>query len=148
MLRWLLASFHLLALGIGLGAIWVRALALDGAPEASRVRRALRADTWWGIAALLWLATGLARLLMGTEKPTAYYLANHLFWLKMGLFLFVVMLEVGPAVSLAGWRTALRKSQTPNTYLAHRWATFSRLEVGLVLCILFIATAMARGYGS
>ena len=147
MLRWLLASFHLLALGIGLGAIWVRALALDGAPEPSRIRRALRADTWWGIAALLWLGTGLPRLLMGTEKPTAYYLDNHLFWLKMGLFLFVVLLEVAPAISLTRWRAALRKSQTPNTSLAPRWATISRLEIGLVLCILFVATAMARGYG-
>jgi putative membrane protein len=148
MLRWLLASFHLLALGIGLGAIWVRARGLQGLPEPSCLRRVLRADVCWGLAALLWLGTGLPRLLIGTEKPTAYYLANHLFWLKLGLFGLVFLLELAPMVALGRWRSALRHGQTPDTSLAPRWAFISRVEVGLVLLILFIATATARGYGA
>jgi hypothetical protein len=36
-------------------------------------RRAFTADTWWGIAGFLWIATGLWRLLVGTEKPTGYH---------------------------------------------------------------------------
>ena len=148
MLRWLLASLHLLALGIGLGAIWVRARALHGLPDLGCLRRALRADAWWGLAALLWLGTGLPRLLVGTEKPTDYYLANHLFWLKMSLFGLVVLLELAPAVAFTGWRAALRHGETPNTTLAPRWALISRIEAGLVLLLLFTATAIARGYGA
>lgn len=148
LLRWLLAAFHLLAFGIGLGAIWVRARALQGVPEEGCVRRVLRADSWWGVAALLWLATGLPRLLMGTEKPTAYYLANHLFWLKMALFLLVFLLELGPMLGFIRWRNALRQGKAPDTTLAPRWALISRVEIGLVLVLLFVATAMARGFGT
>jgi putative membrane protein len=148
MLRWLLASLHLLGLGIGLGAIWVRARALQRLPDLSGLHRALRADAWWGVAALLWLGTGLPRLLLGTEKPTAYYLANHVFWLKMTIFGLVVLLELAPAVDLTRWRAALRKGEIPDTALARRWAAISRIETGLVLLLLFTATAIARGYGA
>lgn len=148
MLRWLLASLHLLAFGVGLGSIWVRATSLRGAPGPESVRRALRADNWWGIAALLWLGTGLPRLLAGTEKPTAYYLSNHLFWTKMGLFALVVSLEIAPATDLIRWRRALGRGQSPDTSHAGRWALVSRVEGLLVLVLLFVATAMARGYGA
>lgn len=148
MLRWLLASFHLLAFGIGLGAIWVRARSLPAAQDPVILRRALRADAWWGIAALLWLGTGLPRLLMGTEKATAYYLSSHVFWLKMALFLVILLLELGPIVTLGAWRRGLRRGQAPDTRLAARFATTSRIQLVLLLVMLFAATAMARGYGA
>jgi uncharacterized membrane protein len=60
-IRRLVAAFHLLALGIGLGAVWARGRALRGPLDATGLRRAFYADTWWGIAAGLWIATGVAR---------------------------------------------------------------------------------------
>jgi putative membrane protein len=147
MLQWLLAAFHLLALGIGLGAVWVRARSLQGVSDPACLQRALRADNWWGVAALLWVGTGLARLLLGTEKPTAYYLANHLFWLKMTLFLAILALEVGPMISLIRWRIALAKGAAPDLSRSGRWAAFSRVEAALVVAMVFVATAMARGFG-
>ena len=44
-IRWLLAAVHLLALGIGLGAVWARGRALGGAVDAMGLRRAFDADT-------------------------------------------------------------------------------------------------------
>ncbi|HSE44051.1 MAG TPA: DUF2214 family protein [Gemmatimonadales bacterium] len=146
-LRWLLASIHLLAFGIGLGAIYVRARSLQAAANPATVRRVLRADTWWGVAALLWLATGIPRLFLGLEKPTAYYLANHVLWLKMALFLLVLLLEMGPMMTFIGWRRALRRGATPDTSAATRWAMVSRIQLVLLVLILFTATAVARGYG-
>lgn len=147
-LRWLLASIHLLALGIGLGAIYVRARSLQAAANPASVRRVLRADTWWGVAALLWLATGIPRLFLGLEKPTAYYLPNHVFWLKMVLFLLVFLLEMGPMMTFIGWRRALRRGATPDTSAATRWAMVSRIQLVVLVLILFTATAVARGYGA
>jgi putative membrane protein len=144
MLRWLLATVHLLAFGIGLGAIWVRARSLRAVPDPAAIARALRADAWWGIAALLWIGTGLPRLFLGTEKPTDYYLASHLFWLKMLLFLGVLLLEIGPAIALTRWRLAIRKREAPDTTRASRWAQVSRVEFALVLAMLLVATAVAR----
>ena len=63
LVRWLLAAFHLLALGLGLGAIWARAHWLRSSSDPRHLRYALAADTWWGLAALLWIGTGLWRML-------------------------------------------------------------------------------------
>ena len=147
-LRWLLASFHLLAFGIGLGAIWVRGRSLRSPHDPSAIRRALRADVWWGVAALLWLATGLPRLFLGLEKPTSYYLHNHVFWLKMSLFLLIFLFEMGPMITFGGWRRALRRGGTPDTSSAPRWAAVSRIQLVLLILLLFTATAVARGYGA
>ena len=49
----------------------------------------------WGIAAALWLVTGLLRAFAGLEKGTGFYLASPLFWTKMGLFLLVVRSRCG-----------------------------------------------------
>ncbi|MBK6780539.1 MAG: DUF2214 family protein [Gemmatimonadetes bacterium] len=146
LLRWLLASLHLLGLGIGLGAIWVRSRALAGAPDPACVRRALRADAWWGVAALLWLGTGLPRLLLGLEKPVDSYFGGHIFWLKLGLFTLVFLLELGPMVGLTLWRIALKRGTPLDTRKAAQWATTGRVQVALVVVLVFVATAMARGF--
>ena len=146
LLRWLLASLHLLGLGIGLGAIWVRSRALAGVPDPACVRRALRADAWWGIAALLWLGTGLPRLLLGLEKPADYYFGGRIFWLKLGLFTLVFLLELGPMVGLTLWRLALKRGTPPDTRKAARWAATGRVQLALVVVLVFVATAMARGF--
>jgi putative membrane protein len=70
--RWRFATVHLLALGIGLGAVWARERALRGPLDAAGLRQAFYADSWWGIAALLWIGTGLVRAFAGLEKGSAY----------------------------------------------------------------------------
>lgn len=69
-LHWVLAALHLLALGIGLGAVWARGQNLRSALTPEDLRRAFRADNLWGLAAVLWISTGLWRLLAGVEKTT------------------------------------------------------------------------------
>lgn len=145
MLRLLLAATHLLALGIGLGAVWARGRALRGIVDNAALRRAFAADAWWGIAAVLWLATGLTRLLAG-EKSVEYYVRNPLFHLKMGLFLLVLALEIWPMITLIRWRRALGRNQTPAFGSAHRIARISTIEAFIIVIIVFVATALARGY--
>jgi len=84
-IRWLLAAVHLLALGVGLGAVWARGRALQAPLDVPALRRVFYADTWWGIAAVLWIGTGLLRAFGGYEKGAFYYLHNQFFWAKMGL---------------------------------------------------------------
>jgi len=146
--RLLLAWSHLLALGLGMGGVWARARALHDSlrnPEDPRaLRRAFVGDSWWGIAALLWLVTGLWRLLAGTEKSTSYYLANHAFHLKITLFLAILGLEVWPMLTLIRWR---RGRAAPNARDVGRIEVISYVECALVVAIVFAATSMARGYG-
>ena len=92
MLRISLAALHLLALGIGLGAVISRGTALREPPSNAALRRAFRSDGLWGLAALLWVSTGPWRWLAGIEKPSGYYLTNPVFHAKLGLFLVILIL--------------------------------------------------------
>ena len=147
-IRWLFAAVHLLALGIGLGAIWARARALQGQLDAAGLRRAFYADTWWGIAAVIWIATGLVRALGGLEKGVAYYLRNHVFWAKMVLLGLILVLEVRPMLTLIRWRRLAARGGNPDTSSAPRFAVISYLQAVLVVLMILAATAMARGYGA
>ena len=147
-LRWLLASLHLLALGIGLGAVWARGRALNGDLDRGGLRRVFLADTWWGVAAALWIVTGLIRAFGGFEKGAAYYLHNSAFLMKMALFLVILVLETGPMVTLIQWRARVRRGEVPTGLRAARvMARISYLEAALVVLMLLAATAMARGLG-
>lgn len=146
--RWLFAALHLLALGIGLGAIWARARALQGQLDATGLRRVFYADTWWGIAAILWIATGLTRAFGGLEKGSAYYLHNHVFWTKMLLLLAILVHEIRPMLTLIRWRKELARGGQPDTSSARRLATISYVQAVLTILMVLAATAMARGYGT
>ncbi len=144
-LRWLFASLHLVGLGIGLGAVWARARALREPLDATGLRRVFYADGWWGVAAAVWIGTGLVRVFGGLEKEMSYYLQNHVFWGKMTLLLAILVLEIGPAVTLVRWRVQLARGEAPDTRLAPRFAHISIVQAVLVLLMVLAATAMARG---
>jgi putative membrane protein len=149
MLRSLLGSLHLLGLGIGLGAIVVRAWALrrvtDGHDRQAWVARALMADNLWGLAALLWIGPGLLRAFGGWEKGTAFYLDSTGFWIKMGLFIITVSLELWPMITLIRWRIAEGRGQEIDTTPAAMMARISEVEAALTVLIVIVAGWMARG---
>src|SRR6185503_689121 len=99
-LRWIVATVHLLALPLGLGSVWMRARALSRPLDAAGLKRVFAADTLWGVAAVIWLSTGLLRAFGGLEKGTMYYLANPFFHAKIGLFVLILVLELWPMVTL------------------------------------------------
>ena len=149
MLRWSLAAFHLLALGIRLGAVWARARALRSPLDTQEnLQRVFQADAVWGLAGFLWIGTGLWRVLAGLEKGTAYYLQNHMFLTKMGLLLILLLLEIVPMVTLIRWRKQSAAGESLNVASVGRLSTISLVQAGLTVLMVFAATAMARGIGA
>lgn len=161
MLRLTLAWLHLLALGIGFWAVFARGQALRQTvrelPGTNALRRAFMADAHWGVAAILWLSTGLWRWLGSTEKSSSYYIANHIFLTKMTLFLVVLALEVWPMVTLIRWRKAIARFGGPqaavggaqvDARVAQKLATISYVQGAIIAIMIFTAVAMARGYGA
>ncbi len=148
LVQWLLAALHLLALGIGLGAVIMRAQGLSSSLDTDELRRVFWADTMWGVAALLWIATGLYRAFGGIEKGTTYYLHNWAFALKMGLLILILILEVRPMTTLIRWRIQTGRSQALDTAPARGMAAISWIQAGLVVLMVFAASAMARGIGA
>jgi putative membrane protein len=141
----IVASLHYLALAIGLPAIFLRGRALKDTLDDAGLRRLFAADSMWGVAAVLWLATGLLRAFAGLEKGSAYYLQSHGFYLKMGLFLVVVILEVRPMLTFIRWRQAHRRGVPIDTSAVRALFQVSHIQMSLVVAMVFVASAMARG---
>ena len=150
MLRLTLAALHLIALGLGLGAVISRGTALRESPSNTALRRAFRADTMWGIAAVLWIATGVWRMVAGLEKPSAYYYTNPVFHAKMGLFALILILEIWPMLTLMRWRRSHRRGESADRLMSggagKRIALISHIEALVVVGMVFVAVALARGY--
>ena len=151
MLRIILAGLHLLALGLGMGAVITRGNVMREPVTADSLRRTFRADNLWGAAAGLWLVTGLWRMLGGIEKPRAYYAINEIFMLKMVLFVLVLALELWPMIMLIKWRREMRMGHGLTTFATvpktKRIAMLSHIEALVLVLMIFAAVAMARGYG-
>jgi putative membrane protein len=141
------SALHVLALALGLPAVFLRGRALKGRLDADGLRRLFAADSVWGVAALLWLATGLLRAFAGLEKGTAFYLASPLFWTKMALFVAVVALELWPMATFIRWRRELRLDVASDTSRAPTFFILGHIQLALVILMVFVASFMARGFG-
>ena len=147
LLRWLLAAVHLVALGIGAGAILNRALAFASNLDAAGLERLFAAENRWGLAVVLWIVTGLWRVLAGIEKPAFYYWTSDAFWWKMGLMAAILVLEVGPMTALIRWRIQTRRGEPIDSSRAVLFARVSQIQLWLVVAMVFVATAIVRGLG-
>lgn len=147
MIAAIVSALHVLALALGVASVFARGRALKGPLDRNGVRRLFAADNVWGIAAALWLVTGLLRAFAGLEKGTAFYLASWLFWLKLALFAAVIALEIRPMLTFIRWRAAVGRGLLPDTSAAPALYRLNHVELALVVVIVFVAAFMARGFG-
>src|SRR5262245_49194875 len=145
-----LSALHVLALAIGLAAVFTRGRRLRDlrrAPEDPGVlQRLFQADNLWGLAAFLWIATGFARAFGRLEKTPDFYLRNGFFWVKMALFALILALEIRPMATFIGWRSArARGAARVGGANLDALIALNDIEVVLVLLIPFVAALMARG---
>ena len=140
----LLSAIHVLTLGLGLAAVVIRGQALAGPLDAAGWKRLLAADAAWGIAAALWIATGLARVFWGGKDPDFYWY-NGFFWVKLALFGVVFALEMAPMRAFMRVRRALASGGPPPAVPVEKLRRINSLETALVVAIPFAAAFMARG---
>jgi putative membrane protein len=140
----ILSAIHVLTLALGLGAVVVRGRALSRPLDAVGWKRLLAADNLWGAAALLWIASGLARVFWGGKTPS-FYTHNGFFWVKMGLFALVFALELAPMVTFIRARAALARQAPVPTFSVAAYRRINAAEVALLVAIVFVAAFMARG---
>jgi putative membrane protein len=140
----LLSAAHMLTLALGLGAIIARGRALAAPLDDAGWRRLLAADNFWGIAAFLWITTGLGRVFFGGREPSFYW-SNGLFWTKMALFGLVFLLELAPMTTFIRVRAARRRRAAPPTFPLEAFRRINTAETVLTILIVFVAAFMARG---
>ncbi|MBL8937677.1 MAG: DUF2214 family protein [Archangium sp.] len=144
----LLSTLHLFALAIGLSGVVIRWRELRRlVTDPAALEPMFVGDNLWGVAAILWLVTGLLRAFGTFEKGSGYYLNNHAFLLKLGLFGAIFLLELWPMVTFIVWRIRKAKGLPLDTSRAATFATITGVEVVLTVAIPFVASMMARGIG-
>ncbi|MBU9165218.1 DUF2214 family protein [Burkholderia multivorans] len=146
--RWLLAAVHLSAFGVAFAAIAARNRALRrliASAHAVDLPGVFKADTVWGLSALVLIVTGLMRAFGGYEKGSAYYLHAPFFHLKMTALVLILLLEIVPMLGLIRWRIAARQQRMPEIGRARTYVQIGHWQAVLVIVIVFAAAGMARG---
>jgi len=98
----------------------------------------------WGLAAGLWIASGLARVFFG-GRETSFYWRNGFFWVKLALFGLVFVLESTPMVTFIRVRSARRRRTAMPRFSVAAYRRINSAEIVLVVAIVFVAAFMARG---
>ena len=140
----LLSAVHVLTLALGLGAVFLRGRALARPLDEAGWERLLAADNAWGVAAGLWIASGLGRVFFGGKEPSFYW-RNGFFWVKLALFGLVFALELAPMMTFIRARSARRRGTAPPRFSVESYRRINLAEIGLLVAIVFAAAFMARG---
>lgn len=144
----LFAWLHLLAIGLAAGLLLTEYWLCRRMPDRTQARLLGTVDLGYLLALIASLATGLTRALYyGQDLP--YYLGNRLFWLKITIFLAIVLVAVTPTLQYVRWNREARSAPSfaPLTREVDRVRASIALGLGLWLILPLLGVLVARGYG-
>jgi putative membrane protein len=141
------SALHVLGIAMGVAAVTARDRALGGDLTDERRDAVLRADNWSGLAAMILVGSGLWRLLGSLEKPTDWYLRDHAFWTKMGVFGLIWCVEMLPMITFIRWRVQMKKGEPVDTRRVPAIRVLGKIELGLFALMVCVAAFMAHGLG-
>ena len=143
-----LAYLHYMAIFVLFAFLTAQAVLLRAPLDERGIRLVGRTDLWYAGAAVVALATGLARVYLGA-KGAAFYWPQWAFHAKVALFVVVALLSIAPTVAFIRWRKALERDaawRVPPPEQA-RMRRLVMIEVHLAAAIPVFAVMMARGLG-
>ena len=107
-----------------------------------------RVDLLYLIAAVLALATGVARLVW-FGKGAGFYLHNPVFYLKLALFVAVGLISIPPTMQYLRWMRMLKTgaASVAADFEVLRARRYVLVELVLFALIPLLAVLMARGIG-
>ena len=138
-----LAAFALVAL------LFAEFLLLRGRLDRDGILRFSRVDALYGIAAVLVVVAGVARLFFGAVE-IGFYLGNAFFWLKMASLAIVALVSIHPTILGVRWRKAVDRDAafTPPATDIHAIRRSLGIELVVLPLIPICAALMARGIGA
>jgi len=111
------------------------------------VERLARVDAIYGVAAVLVLATGVARTLWGV-KGTSWYWTNPLLHVKLTLFIIVGVISIFPTITYIRWRRELRATGAlPAEAEVRKTRKLVMIQAHILVLIPLFAVFLARGFG-
>ncbi len=142
------AWLHLVAIGTGAGLLLAEYWLCRRVPDRLQARLLGQVDLGYQLSLIASLATGLARALYYGQDG-AYYLANRLFWLKIGLTVALAVVAIGPSLQYLRWNREARSQPAfaPLTREVERVRAAIALGLGFWLILPLVSTLVARGFG-
>jgi putative membrane protein len=141
------AVIHHLAILSVFGCLLAELALLRLAPGPAWVELLARIDLAYGLAAVVTLGVGVARVVWGIKGP-AFYADNPVFWLKLGLFVLIGLISVIPTLGYLSWRRGVRASGAlPGRAEVARLRRWVAVQVPLFAGLPSLAVLMARGIG-
>ena len=111
------------------------------------VERLARVDAIYGMAAILVLATGIARTVWGV-KGSAWYWTNPLLHVKLTLFIIVGLMSIVPTITYLRWRKQLRATGAlPAEAEVRKTRKLVMVQAHILVLIPLFAVFLARGFG-
>jgi putative membrane protein len=115
--------------------------------NAAVVERLAKVDRVYGIAAVMVLATGIARTVWGV-KGTSWYWTNPLLHVKLTLFIVVGVISIFPTLTYLRWRKTLRATGSlPAEAEILKTRKLVMAQAHLIALIPLVAVFLARGFG-
>lgn len=115
--------------------------------NAAVVERLAKVDRVYGIAAIMVLATGVARTVWGV-KGTSWYWTNPLLHVKLTLFIVVGVISIFPTLTYVRWRKTLRATGAlPAEADIQKTRKLVMVQAHLIALIPLVAVFLARGFG-
>jgi len=144
----LLAYLHFSALFLLVACLGAQLFLLRAQPGANVIPSLSRSDIGLLIAAVLVLATGLARVFFGI-KGAGFYAGNPLLYVKLVLFLAIGLISIKPTLRYIRWGKSLAADAgfTPPAAEVASARRMVVLELHLLALIPLAAVFMARGMG-
>lgn len=142
------AYLHFLAIITTGAALMAELLHCHQDMQPPDIRKLVRIDLIYFIAAMVALATGLTRAFL-VGKGWAFYSHNAVFYIKVALFVAIGLISVPPTLQFQRWMKALRAGEGRVLNSAQIAATrnFLLAEAALFAAIPLLAVLMARGIG-
>jgi putative membrane protein len=143
-----LAYLHFSAIFLLFALLVAEMILFRGTLDAAAIRLLARVDLGYFASAGAVLVTGFLRLMFGAKGPD-FYLSAWPIYAKLGLFLAVALISVGPTLRFMRWRKAVLHDPAWRPDGAERASVRRALMIELHLAALIplVAVLMARGLG-
>jgi putative membrane protein len=141
----LLSYGHFIAAFIMIGAIAAEVFILRLAMRADLIRLIGRIDAFYGLAAVLVIGFGVARVIWGA-KGLDFYLGQPFFWAKMGAILIAGLISIAPTLGFLRWNRLLRGDAgfAPEAGETRRFYRHALIQVHVLALAPLFAAMMAR----
>jgi putative membrane protein len=142
------AFLHHLSAFTLFAALVVEFVLIRSVLTAESARKIQVADMILGIAAVVLLLVGLARV-FHFEKGATYYFHTWTFIAKLALFLILALISIVPTVEFLRWRPAVKAGQVPTIApeKLKQVRSIIHYEMAGVVLIILMAALMAKGIG-